>query len=821
MPLESKYKDITPLNVVTRARAKAGEQQTKPKPRSRTPNPANRVARFGPRPPPKPRSKSEETPRKEISPTKLSFSSGTTSTDPSDRPANPPLSTTNLNTILTTSTDNLSSGLVGHLIQNTTKERKTTETLSLSEQLNRLQEVAEASKAPSHKPTQPILEISPLSEHTIITTSPVSIASSYEQLPVTRDREPAELSQDPSSLAAKSGIWASTVTDLVSYINKPAPPTSAGQSSKSLGKVTFADQTVVKSQDYQTSHQHYNQRSVPQFATQPGNQSTSTDQDKTITGLDGFSRNTSFVSLLSESTNSSGNETTADKLPEDWVDAWVDSTAIPRQPSKPSFTWDHLTSKSNSFLTRSTDKPLFFENPLCEDRSQKSETKPNYLKRDLVSTTASAFAGKTSYELIPPATESGREHISLAGRQQQTRYKGPVRDTDNHTVAKTSIKTEITDTPNPNQNQDIKPSIPSTKKESIGKMSRKFTMSSPPPERRSGSTDSSMSDDETGDNESYLQLFNPHALQKVSLPNSVSPECFKGTDKEDAKIWWSNFCRYAILKGLSDSAALATLPLFLKESASIWFDSLSDEKKKTLKLVHKAFAKRYFLDESLKWVWLDKFNSRTQSTNEKASDYAQEMVKLGRDLKKNDIETMEGMVRGLKPQIRNYVMEHDPKSLDEALHHAKMAEAFRNESTKTEEGIAELTKQLSALKAQITNELGAIKVAAVATKYTAPPTPNWTQPTNDSRFADRNYNQVPGNKPYQRGNGMAQQRWQPRPQTTHKPQYHQRFKPCRSCGDTTHDRMDCRFKSYQCHHCHKIGHLSKVCNSLLNTNNAK
>ena len=334
----------------------------------------------------------------------------------------------------------------------------------------------------------------------------------------------------------------------------------------------------------------------------------------------------------------------------------------------------------------------------------------------------------------------------------------------------------------------------------------------------------------------FLEECNVTPLQKVSLPNSVGPEYFRGTEKEDAKIWWTNFRKYATLKGWDDKTALATCSLFFRDAAAIWFDSLDKNKKKTLKALHDAFAKRYYLDDALKWVCLDKFNSREQKTSESAADFAQEMMKLGRDLKKSDKETMEGVVRGLKTPIRTYVMEHDPKNLEEALHYAKIAEAFRKDSTSsTTEGLAELTKQVADLKAQLTTGLGAIKVAAIAPKYEnsykgMDRFPNGQRSYSENRNYNHNQSQPPPQNNYQgqrqttpqhrfRGQSDPWQNRQSTNNTTAATPYYQRYRPCRSCGETSHDRAKCRFRNYQCLRCHQVGHLQRVCGAPINDMN--
>ena len=95
------------------------------------------------------------------------------------------------------------------------------------------------------------------------------------------------------------------------------------------------------------------------------------------------------------------------------------------------------------------------------------------------------------------------------------------------------------------------------------------------------STDGDKYSSEEEEEAEFLEECNVAPLQKVSLPNSVGPEYFRGTEKEDAKIWWTNFRKYATLKGWDDKTALATCSLFFRDAAAIWFDSLDRNKNKT------------------------------------------------------------------------------------------------------------------------------------------------------------------------------------------------------------------------------------------------
>ena len=328
----------------------------------------------------------------------------------------------------------------------------------------------------------------------------------------------------------------------------------------------------------------------------------------------------------------------------------------------------------------------------------------------------------------------------------------------------------------------------------------------------------------------------------MSLPNALCPEPFSGLESEDANIWLNRFELYTDLKGWGPDQIIKAFPLFLRDAAAVWYDSLPYAHKQSFIALKKAFSDRYFPHKTLRWVKLDEFNSRVQRPSETVMVYTQVMIKLGRDLDKSDREIMEAVVRGYKTHIRTYVLEKEPTSLEDALRYARVAEAFRTESIDSA-AVNNINTQLKELKSKITQELASIREVTVAAAlannnsqtqgYSRPqPSPRGQRPLVShperprASFVQREH--IPSrqnndrdyrgqSRPGQDRVGQAQNTRQQftRPQQayrTHRPvSYEQRRVQCMSCGQFDHPRAECPFYKAKCFHCGGIGHTQRIC----------
>ena len=320
----------------------------------------------------------------------------------------------------------------------------------------------------------------------------------------------------------------------------------------------------------------------------------------------------------------------------------------------------------------------------------------------------------------------------------------------------------------------------------------------------------------------------------MSIPNSITPGYFHGNELENAKAWLDLFERYKRLKQWADDSIVISFPLFLRDSALIWFNNLEDEQKSSYESIRLNFVNRYFPQENLIWVRREKFNARTQTSTESVDDYVQDKIRLGRDCDKEEKDLLEHIVSGFQPHIRLYVMEGKPSTVSKATELAKVAEAFRGPSTATV-GLEELNKKLT----QLTNDISSLKPKGVL--------PIIEQPRNDMNYRNHNDNthfrdhRGPLNRPLSYPQGQMRRPDYPRNrppqhprQMSNQPQFNpqgrqaqngpntnrqfrmnsnRRYDPCRSCGGFGHPRANCRFLNVRCHRCQRIGHISSVCMS--------
>ena len=161
------------------------------------------------------------------------------------------------------------------------------------------------------------------------------------------------------------------------------------------------------------------------------------------------------------------------------------------------------------------------------------------------------------------------------------------------------------------------------------------------------------------------------------VPNAFCPEPFKGTEAEDAAIWFTRFQMYVTLKSWTEQQAAKALPMLLTNSAATWFHSLPDEDKRSFQKLKQAFEQRYLPHPAMRWANLEAFNARKQLPTESVDAYVQVMQRKGNDLQKGPQELMETVISGFQDHIRHFVIEREPKTLNQALHLAKLAESIK------------------------------------------------------------------------------------------------------------------------------------------------
>ncbi|XP_070202271.1 uncharacterized protein [Littorina saxatilis] len=260
--------------------------------------------------------------------------------------------------------------------------------------------------------------------------------------------------------------------------------------------------------------------------------------------------------------------------------------------------------------------------------------------------------------------------------------------------------------------------------------------------------------------------------------------------------------------------AAGVLPMFLRDSASIWYDSLGEENKATWTTVKTAFEERFLPHPAMRWANLDRFNSRAQRPNESVDDYVQEMLKRGNDLQKSQAEIMETIIRGLSDYISQFVIEREPKTMSDTLHYAKLAESIKRKPGQDDaaRGVAALAAQIAQLQASMT-ELASIRLDAGVMPATASPLPTDNRHPNQQYYMSDNQPVSNQSMPpqYTPRPGNSASGFQPRPAAPAVPLYGQRTMQCYACHDWGHSFRTCRFNRAQCRGCLTVGHILKAC----------
>ena len=152
------------------------------------------------------------------------------------------------------------------------------------------------------------------------------------------------------------------------------------------------------------------------------------------------------------------------------------------------------------------------------------------------------------------------------------------------------------------------------------------------------------------------------------------------------------------------------LPLLLKGNANVWFSATTLPDTTYEKLCEAL--KTQFHTESDVWLLRQQLLNRKQTQNETVAQFTSEIRKLCQRLQVSAEESVNYLLNGLRPELKNYVILQRPKTFAEAETHAKIREAIPE--TKTGDRTDEILRALAELKSSEP------KIAAYNTAYNAP-----------------------------------------------------------------------------------------------------
>jgi uncharacterized protein (DUF2267 family) len=180
---------------------------------------------------------------------------------------------------------------------------------------------------------------------------------------------------------------------------------------------------------------------------------------------------------------------------------------------------------------------------------------------------------------------------------------------------------------------------------------------------------------------------------------TFTPKQFSGSLKDTNHVdkWLEHFTYYAEFRCLSADRKLQLFKLLLTDQAADWFRALPHDIKEDLELLMAAFKERFAQNELHRWQNASSMWTRQQGEDESVDEFITAIRNLARLIPINDEEQIKfAIIKGLKRDIKQHVLQADPKTLEDITKAARIAEVAYT-STKADNKVADLTKQVTEL----------------------------------------------------------------------------------------------------------------------------
>jgi hypothetical protein len=185
-----------------------------------------------------------------------------------------------------------------------------------------------------------------------------------------------------------------------------------------------------------------------------------------------------------------------------------------------------------------------------------------------------------------------------------------------------------------------------------------------------------------------------------SQSSVISPAPYRGKrDPQDPASFLANLESYMSLKGkdLTDEQKISYLRLLLRDSATIWLNSLKPEEVKVYKDLKEAFLVRFSVPKQKKWLAAQKLYTETQRPSEGLDEFIERLLSDSTKIGLSDNEKSNIILSALPQDIRSFVIREEPADLSELIEAARLAACSIIEDTNSPNLVAALTK----LEAQI------------------------------------------------------------------------------------------------------------------------
>ena len=164
------------------------------------------------------------------------------------------------------------------------------------------------------------------------------------------------------------------------------------------------------------------------------------------------------------------------------------------------------------------------------------------------------------------------------------------------------------------------------------------------------------------------------------------PDVFTGKqDGPSPKLWINKFEAYAKFNRWSEARKTTALVLLIGGPAELWLEDLSDHVKADYDLLKACFL-THFLGKIPEWVREEELLNVKQTATQSVDSYAADFKKKLSNLGKSPTEQLHAFVRGLRTEIKAFVIQCTPPNLEQAEIKARLGETVQKLKSDTTPG---------------------------------------------------------------------------------------------------------------------------------------
>jgi hypothetical protein len=343
---------------------------------------------------------------------------------------------------------------------------------------------------------------------------------------------------------------------------------------------------------------------------------------------------------------------------------------------------------------------------------------------------------------------------------------------------------------------------------------------------------------------------------------TLVPSPFTGRHHEDVLEFIKNFELWATFRKMDEESKLAALPLLLKDGAAMWYNTQPHDTHRNFADLRQALGDRYGPTKSDAWKRAAELWQMKQSSKQSTDDFITSVQQAAQKLDVAVEQTFLVTLNGLRPNIRQHVIQHDPKTIDDIQKWGRLTEVSQEDTHDAEQHLRETVRELAAVKEEL-KQLQLTNLAAITASrhrsrsptphrvtfaqppaqstrhqsddyamppsheyrkhqqqpdsYYAAPPPSLHHQTHQQPFDDyamsSSRQQRPPRQHFQHYDPSAatQQPENRRQQAAWRPTQNYSASSCGNCGGKHGPQGSCRAKGLTCFYCGKRGHLQSVC----------